>query len=652
MYPSRIDEAAQSDAVAPSPAHLVELGGDWALWRDFAVRSAGFPVDGLDVFGGEHEDVRLREVARDPAFREAVTWQSREALASAVEKLAGDVRESPSRRRRREEVVASYWQRYCAKNDTIGFFGPLAWGRIAEDGPAVAVRAGGLVRERTVHLEVWAVEAIAHGAGIEMVLPMGPHPERALRTQLAHAADAHARERALVALDRLEAARDTVADASRAALLDALTELDQVFRELTGRPPERNDGDAGGGRTVAYLDCMRDLDVAVGSGVLAELRATLPAVLASSRWWCGVAYAAGQERLERIASARGPGPLAPMMGELMSAAWGLFEALGGETAELQRRWDALLDAAGGTAIAGRAATAFADYGPAWPGSVYHSADLPIAATDTAAIERGDFRIVLGDFHGGVNPLGQGIFALRHPDPGAVRAHIDADVGPRVLLLPPRAGVVPMTARLFPELGRRDVHVVPGPLDAAPEGVRAIGIGELTVADGHVSDRDGSFRIALADFLWLPIFISAIRAFDPFGARGAERVTIGRTWSGARAGRLQPENSRPQQKTSQHGPAIATYPAECSCARPWTASRSTSTSRAPCSDGSSRASCARRPSEPPMRRLNSPRCSPILRSAGCVTSAAATQANCGSSPSTKPVGRTRGSSAHEPIREPQ
>jgi hypothetical protein len=48
--------------------YLVALAGDWALRRDFAVRSAGFPVSGLDVFGAQDESGRLREVAADPAF--------------------------------------------------------------------------------------------------------------------------------------------------------------------------------------------------------------------------------------------------------------------------------------------------------------------------------------------------------------------------------------------------------------------------------------------------------------------------------------------------------------------------------------------------------------------------------------------------------
>ena len=39
-------------------SHLLPLSGDWALWRDFAVRSAGFPVSGLEVFGPGDERMR------------------------------------------------------------------------------------------------------------------------------------------------------------------------------------------------------------------------------------------------------------------------------------------------------------------------------------------------------------------------------------------------------------------------------------------------------------------------------------------------------------------------------------------------------------------------------------------------------------------
>jgi Lantibiotic dehydratase, N terminus len=131
--------------------HLVPLAGDWALRRDFAVRSAGFPVSGLDVFGAEDEPARLRAVAADPAFREALMWQNRGALATAADGLLKHA-VKPSKQRQREETVARYWQRYCSKNDTIGFFGPLAWGEVRDDGPALAQRSRALVCRRTIPL--------------------------------------------------------------------------------------------------------------------------------------------------------------------------------------------------------------------------------------------------------------------------------------------------------------------------------------------------------------------------------------------------------------------------------------------------------------------------------------------------------------------
>jgi hypothetical protein len=92
--------------------HLIPLPGDWALWRDFAVRSAGFPVGGLDVFGSGDESARLGAIAADPLFGEAVIWQSRSAYRTAVAKIAGRGAEPGSKRRRRDGVVAGYWQRY------------------------------------------------------------------------------------------------------------------------------------------------------------------------------------------------------------------------------------------------------------------------------------------------------------------------------------------------------------------------------------------------------------------------------------------------------------------------------------------------------------------------------------------------------------
>ena len=175
----------------------VPLAGDWELWRDFAVRSAGFPVSGLDVFGPGDESERLSRAAEDARFQEAVTWQNPAALANAVLKVAERSPTKPSRARGREEIVASYLQRYCGKNDTIGFFGPLAWGRIEDDAPPLHARSGELVRSRHVHFEAWPVQALAETLDPELRIAAGPHPERELRAALETHPDDDVRTRGL-----------------------------------------------------------------------------------------------------------------------------------------------------------------------------------------------------------------------------------------------------------------------------------------------------------------------------------------------------------------------------------------------------------------------------------------------------------------------
>ncbi len=155
------------------------LTGDWSLWRDFAIRSSGFPVEGLEAFG-PGEDTRLAAVARDPAFREAVAWQSRESLASCRGQARGrrarrPVAQAPPPGRRRAAIGSAT----APRTTRSGSSGRWRGARSARQGEAIAVRSGALERERVVHFETWAVEAVAAAAGVTTPLPMGPFPERA-----------------------------------------------------------------------------------------------------------------------------------------------------------------------------------------------------------------------------------------------------------------------------------------------------------------------------------------------------------------------------------------------------------------------------------------------------------------------------------------
>ncbi|MEU4799364.1 lantibiotic dehydratase [Streptomyces sp. NPDC023327] len=175
-------------------------GGRWRLWEQFALRGPGFPAGGVlrlapsglaaaaDKFAegeqlsgerwAEFKEVfaeaavanahALQDIARLPAFREAVAWQNRPVLSSGIApflKWTPSATGRTSMPRQREELVAHYWQRFCVKNDTIGFFGPVGWGRwdLGADGPrGVAVDPGtGLVAASQVYFASWAIDALA-----------------------------------------------------------------------------------------------------------------------------------------------------------------------------------------------------------------------------------------------------------------------------------------------------------------------------------------------------------------------------------------------------------------------------------------------------------------------------------------------------------
>ncbi len=508
----------------------VPLVGGWAFQRDFAVRSAGFPVSGLEVFGLGDETERLRSVARQPRFREAVTWQNPAALINAVVNVADNAPTKPSRARGREEIVASYWQRYCAKNDTIGFFGPLSWGRIADDGLALRSRAGSLVRERAVHLEAWPVQALAEALDPQLKIAAGPFAEHDLRIAIEQHPDGRVGDRGLAALDRLEAARDAVASSRPERLLAALADLDAVFVELTGREPMRNAGRAYGARTLCYLDCMRDLDVTIGPALLGEIAPALQVLFEAGSWYCGRVNEIGRRVIERALPTGGRGPFLPVLREALRTIMQLPPELADEVAELQRRFANVLADPDPTTIGERAAAIFSDRVPAWRHAAFHSIDLQIAAHDEADVTAGEWLAVVGDIHLGNNPLMQGVFAHRHPNPPTLlRLQHDA-VGSRFpVLVPPFAPGMGVDARGAPLLPDDAIRIAAMPDTRAPGTQRTWLPHELLVDGTDLVDPTGSFRLPLLEVFWLPIYISSARTFDPQPEQDhAPRLAIGHT----------------------------------------------------------------------------------------------------------------------------
>ncbi|HMM74800.1 MAG TPA: lantibiotic dehydratase [Gammaproteobacteria bacterium] len=101
------------------------------------------------------------ELAADVDFRAAVAWQNETALAQLTRHFASAQTprdDGTSRQYRR--LVASYLQRYCAKNEQIGFFGPCGWG-LVDGARASLLAAPAPVRRLQVYFEYWAIDALA-----------------------------------------------------------------------------------------------------------------------------------------------------------------------------------------------------------------------------------------------------------------------------------------------------------------------------------------------------------------------------------------------------------------------------------------------------------------------------------------------------------
>ncbi|MER7418916.1 lantibiotic dehydratase [Micromonospora peucetia] len=550
-------------------SHLLPLGDTgWSVWRDVLLRTAGFPAAGLDRFAdpgaaaaadallageataeayGEEltaalarSSAVLAEICADPLVREAVTWQNPEMLVALDGLLRTDPAARNKPRRKREIAVLRYWQRYCGKAETIGFFGPVCWGTLVPDTPHTRLTPGpGLVARREVHLEAWALTAYADRLADDLAvrrwwapvlpphlaldgrrlrrplhppvelsalearllagcdgrtpagelvrrlcadgdaglrrpddgfllldrlvergllswdagLPNSPRAEQVLAERIAAVGDPAARAELTAALDRLRAARDRVADAAGDPdrLAAALTALNAEFTAVTGRPATRHGGQMYTGRTVVYEETSRDLEFAVGSAVLDALAAPLAIVLRAARWLTAE-IGAGCERVltELYAELVADGPvrlvdmwwlaqgliLAPdgpiaVAGARFTARWAeLFglAAVGADQAELRLR---------SADLAGRAEALFPAAAPGWPTARIHSPDVQVGAADVDALNRGEFHLVLGELHPAMVPFDSAVFAPLHPDPAALRAGIDADLGPaRLRLLPP------------------------------------------------------------------------------------------------------------------------------------------------------------------------------------------------------------------------
>ncbi|TDP89886.1 lantibiotic dehydratase [Labedaea rhizosphaerae] len=623
-----------------APDHLAQhqltldqlvLGGDWTLSPHVITRGAGFPADGVlrlraaelaahadELADADQDDPRwaefrarfdtaaraagreLQRIAVDDDFRRAVALQNHRLVDSALAPLLrwdADTDPRLAKHRDREGLVASYWQRYCVKNDSIGFFGPVLWS-VADGAASTRLRPGTrLTRSMEVFFEPWAIDRLAEvvhelpgmrmwvpprrnafvrldgdlvtppvGKPVRLTefeasvlrscdgrtrardlgedavavlesfvkrrwvtwkldVPLSKWPMRELRGFVEGVSDDAVRVPALRMLDRLDAGRADLqlkVHAPAEELTAALLALDATFTELTAGPSTRNAGQAYGGRTLVYCDSRRDADLTLGTTVLAAAE-PVRLLADSGRWFCAEVAKGIRPVLNDVyAALAAQRPVVDFAAFWMKSLMPLRTAINTATSAVQqefwRRWASILDLPEGrrvrygfTELLPKVRAAFAAEGPGWSAARHFSPDLMVAARDTAAIDRGEFQLVLGEVHMAINAQRSNCLVSQHPDLSVLHAQTDVEFpAPRLLPVLPKGSLPRLSIRTHPGFVRdKDFlletthHTVPadrpglvkaGDVEVRPEGDSLV----LRLPTGETFDVLDAFSEILMD----------------------------------------------------------------------------------------------------------------------------------------------------------
>ncbi|MEU7908334.1 lantibiotic dehydratase [Actinoplanes sp. NPDC049118] len=251
--------------MSDDPENVLLPGGRWRLWEHFALRGPGFPAHGVlrmapdglateaDKFGPDDqrsgpewagflerfdeaavETARLLQaVAAEPRFRAAVAWQNPTVLRTGIAPFLNWTPTAAGRTsmpRQREELVAHYWQRFCVKNDTIGFFGPVGWGRWDTSTRHPRVQTGtGPIAASTVYFASWAIDALARTLDADPAMRAWVPPRR---VPYLHVADDHVR------MPGRPARRIAPLDRAVLVLCDGTRRIDEIAAAVGVTPAE------------------------------------------------------------------------------------------------------------------------------------------------------------------------------------------------------------------------------------------------------------------------------------------------------------------------------------------------------------------------------------------------------------------------------
>lgn len=354
----------------------------------------------------------------------------------------------------------------------------------------------------------------------KLEVPVQQRADLTLRGLIEKVGDERVRRRGLDLLDELEAARGRVSSAAGdpERLNRELNHLEETFSRLTGAPATRAAGQTYAARTLAYEDCRRDIEVQIGPEVFEALAPPLSLLLQSARWisheLAGMYRVAFRAAYAELAT-KGRSPVVPAADFWIKCDPLMFKE-GVRIADrvvplFQQRWAEVLALEPGVRRAAftyeqlrpRVDAAFAAPAPGWSHARYHSPDVMIAAESVEAVRRGDFSLVIGEIHLGVNSLNGKLFVGQHPRPEEICDAITADfAGPRIVPVPPRSWPTLTARTVFEFISPANYRLMVSPDACGVPPSRALPISDLVVEDQGgelvLRTRDGRLRFEIVE----------------------------------------------------------------------------------------------------------------------------------------------------------
>jgi len=298
----------------------------------------------------------------------------------------------------------------------------------------------------------------------KLVLPPELFPERTLRKALERIDEDALRKPALKVMDELEEARATLARAagSPQELDAAMGQLDAWFARFGGAAATRAAGEMYAARTSIYEDCRRDIEVDLGNELIKELAPPLNLLLTSARWLTFQLGVSLREFLHQQYTELRRASGSPIVdGATFWYRIQSFLMAEGKTlahhavSTFQQRWArSLSNPADGQAplnFSSQQLRPLIEAAFAVPKSFrsftpYQSPDVMIAASDPDAIRRGEYQLVLGEFHLASNMLRASLFGAQHPNPEEMCRALESDLPEVAVRITPPKSWPNLTAR--------------------------------------------------------------------------------------------------------------------------------------------------------------------------------------------------------------